>query len=204
MSDFIKVLISGAIVIAFIYGFTKMLELRPPGYWPSNQIIYPYDISRNPYKYKGKSGILDTLDVPLLFAMGGKRVATPYPGGSLEFENMIDEHTAVFGVRAAGQFGVEGSNKIAVELENSDPPEPIRPWRVYVEGSRDVETEDGETVTIGVVRFEGYAPLPDRPPPVRAPAPSSSPTNKGSDTTSASDGTQPPAPIERRLPALTR
>jgi hypothetical protein len=65
-----------------------------------DEIIKPYEISKNAYKLKGHSGILDTKRVMLVGPAGNFPVA--YPGGALRFERMIDEHTATYEVLVGG------------------------------------------------------------------------------------------------------
>jgi hypothetical protein len=134
-------------------------------YRASDEIISPYEISRNPYKLKGHYGILDTVNVPLLMGTGGV-VATSirYPGGGLKFEKMIDEHTATYSV-LVGEGSVIPDGEIAVILPNSDPPDSSRPWRVFVEGPMEGVNGFGAAIQVVRVRFEGYyVPLPPQQP----------------------------------------
>jgi hypothetical protein len=210
MGSFLKALLvlailAGLVVAGLVFlGGGAISHLDSAAYRPSDELLFPSEISKNPYKYEGRSGILDTMNVLIL--MGGRKTRVPYPGGSLVFVNMLDEHTAVFDVRISGQFGEESSNQIAVKLEDSNPPEPMRPWRVYVEGPIDATNGLGATVSLASVRFEGYADPPVRPvttevpeTPSRESAPNTQPATSDVDVPATQDA-QPPAPIERRPP----
>lgn len=194
------------------------------GYHPSDDLMNPYDLSKNPYKYKGKSGILDTLHVTLI-GPNGTGLKLPYPGGGLRFEKMIDEHTATYAV-LAGDQDVLPDGEIAVELDNSDPPKPTVPWRIYVIGPMDGVNGFGQDIKVSEVKFEGYYAQPTPPSdapqsssPVTAqpsenqasqpPANSDSVISSGTqsapkvDTAPANDApssAQEPAPIERQSP----
>lgn len=133
-----------------------------PAYHDSNEILFPYDLSKNPYKWKGRSGILDTVDLPIIMGNGARAGNVGYPGGSLKFERMIDEHTATYSVSVAeGSVITEG--EIAVILPNSDPPDSGRPWRVFVEGPMAGTNALGAQLTVVTVRFEGYYSPPPQP-----------------------------------------
>jgi hypothetical protein len=140
------------------------------GYHASNEIIRPYEISRNPYKLKGHSGILDTVNVPILMGAGGVVVTSVrYPGGGLKFEKMIDEHTATYSVLVIEEGSAIPNGEIAVILPNSDPPDSSRPWRVIVEGPMEGVNGFGAAIQVVTIRFEGYyVPLPPQQP-VQAP-----------------------------------
>lgn len=139
------------------------------GYHQSDEVMTPYALSKNPYKWKGHSGILDTVNVPLLMGEGGVVVTTiRYPGGGLKFEKMIDEHTATYSV-LVGEGSVIPDGEIAVILTDSDPPESSRPWRVFVEGPMEAKNGFGAAIQVVTVRFEGYyVPLPPQQQPVQA------------------------------------
>jgi hypothetical protein len=163
----------------------------------SNEVLFPDQISKNPYRWKGHSGIFDTR-VAIEGPAG--RFLAPIPGGCLKFERMIDEHTATFEVLVGGEE-VRPDGEIAVILEDSNPPDPALPWRVFVEGPRNGVNGFGNSITVTTVRFEGYAtiprpvmPTPPAPPPKPVPAPGQPPT------VPLPEGTQPPAPIERQPP----
>jgi len=119
-------------------------------YHASDEVISPYEISRNPYKLKGRSGILK--------------------GGNLKFEKMIEEHTATYAVWA-GEESIIPEGEIAVILPDSDPPNPGQPWRVFVEGPMDAVNGLGNKITVTAVRFEGYyVPSPKSDEVARIPA----------------------------------
>jgi hypothetical protein len=115
-------------------------------YHESNEVITPFALSKNPYKWKGRSGILDTVNVPILMGSSGVVVTSVrYPGGSLKFEKMIDEHTATYSV-LVDEGEVVADGEIAVILPDSDPPDPSRPWRVLVEGPMEGSNGFGATL----------------------------------------------------------
>jgi len=130
-------------------------------YHPSDEVIYPYDISKNPYKLKGHSGILDTVHV--FVGEVGHQFPMVFPGGGLKFERMLDEHTATYEVLTAQREGLVPDGEIAVILPDSNPPEPLRPWRVYVEGPMDAVNGMGASMQITTIRFEGYFIPPPKP-----------------------------------------
>ena len=129
-----------ALLILSVLFFVGLLSKARPsnasaGYHESDEVISPYEISRNPYKFKGHSGILN--------------------GGSLKFEKMIEENTATYAVLAEEE-SVIPEGEIAVILADSDPPDSGRPWRVFVEGPMDAVNGLGNKITVTAVRFEGY------------------------------------------------
>jgi hypothetical protein len=191
-------LVAGLIIWAIADHFGWRSEGTPAqeAYGPSNEILYPDQLSKNPYRWKGHSGILDTR-----IAMEGPagRFLFSYPGGCLKFERMIDEHTATFEV-LVGSEEIMPDGEIAVILEDSEPPDPARPWRVFVEGPREGVNGLGNSITVSTVRFEGYAVIPQPQPQQVAPpipAPQSAPEPPAPPPDNLrSDGT-PPAPIIR-------
>ncbi len=120
----------------------------------SNQVLEPYDLSKNPYKWQGQTGILDTVLVSIPMP-NGQVTHVPYPGGGLRFEKMIDANTATFSVLVGGS-GIFPEGEIAVLLPDSEPPNPMRPWRVSVEGPMEGSTALGAQVKVTAVRFRGY------------------------------------------------
>jgi len=124
-------------------------------YHESDEVLDPYDLSKNPYKWKDHSGILDNVEVPLVMSNGTRVGQVAYPGGCLKFEKMLDEHTAIYSV-LVGEGSVVPDGEIAAILPNSDPPDSRRPWRVFVEGPMEAVNGFGSTITVGAVRFEGY------------------------------------------------
>lgn len=142
-------------------------------YHDSNEILDPYDLSKNPYKWKDHSGILDTVEVPVIMGNGTRMGQVTYPGGCLKFSKMIDEHTAIYEVMVAHEdVGPDG--EIAVLLADSDPPSSLRPWRVFIEGPMEALNGLGQSITLTAIRFEGYY-SPPPPEPAQAPQ-GSSPT----------------------------
>ena len=157
-------------------------DLAANPYHPSDEVLSPYAISKNPYSFKGRSGVLDTLHVPLVTPFGQSSVAIGYPG--LQFEKMIDEQTATYSV-LVGTEAVMPNGEIAVILPNNEPPDSSRLWRVYVIGTIEGVNGLGQTMNVPAVRFEGYyegplsasppqptysAPLPPRPEPSTPPS----------------------------------
>jgi hypothetical protein len=98
-------------------------------YQVSDELLDPSQIASNPYLLQGHSGIL---------------------GGYLRFERMIDEHTATYEVVAPG------GGEIAVKLTDSNPPDPFRRWRVFVERPEEGTNVFGAPIKISAVSFEGY------------------------------------------------
>jgi hypothetical protein len=126
-----------------------------PKYYPSTEVIHPYELSRNPYRWKGRSGILDTAN--LLFDNKLSQCMTmPYPGGGLQFERMLSEHTAIYSVLTIERYGVGSTGELEVILDDNTPPEAKRPWNVLVLGSDEGINGFGGPVQLAVVRFEGY------------------------------------------------
>lgn len=131
-------------------------------YQPSDQVFTPFELSRNTYKYKGQSGILDTRTVYWGNDeyLGGQKWGTP-PTGGLRLERMIDEHTAIYEILTLQRgVGPAPEGEIAVFLPDSNPPDPLRFWRVLVEGVLKGTNSMGATVQVPAVRFEGYAEEP--------------------------------------------
>jgi hypothetical protein len=124
-------------------------------YHESDEVLYPYDLSKNPYQWKGHSGILDTLHVPMVMENGTRMGQVSYPGGCLKFSKMLDEHTAIYDVLVGNQ-SVLPEGVLAVIVPNSEPPNSARPWRVLVEGPIDAVNGLGQTITLTSIRFESY------------------------------------------------
>lgn len=70
-------------------------------YKVSNEVLDPWELSRNRFKWKGTSGILDTARISMGMP-NGQRAYIPYPGGGLHFSKMLDEHTASYDVIVGG------------------------------------------------------------------------------------------------------
>ena len=131
-------------------------------YRPSDQIFTPFELSKEIYRYKGQSGILDTLTIYMTDAgtpLGPEKWGH-WPGGSLRLERMIDEHTAIYKILTLQDGGTAQDGEIAVLLPDSNPPEPLRFWRVLVEGVLEGTNYMGATIQIPAVRFEGYVEEP--------------------------------------------
>jgi len=194
MGTFLKVIGSICLLVVAVIVGMMIFSDSDFGYSPSNEILPAAGIAQNPYKYEGKSGIVD---------------------GPLFFHNMAGDNEAIYDVVAA-PFGTQ----LAVRLKDNDAPRMLSRIRVYVEGTDDFTNGFGATVKIGEVRFEGYAdPLPQpvpaqspvqpdfdhfAKPPVTQPEPPAqsqppaAPTIEPDQT--SPDGTQPPAPIVRQPP----
>lgn len=127
------------------------------------EVVSPYDLSKNPYRWRGHCDILDTTHVPMVVGNGLRMGYVSYPGGALSFNKMLDEGTAVYEVMAAGEE-VEPQGEIAVGVTDSNPPDSGRPWRVFVEGPMDAVNGLGTTITLTKVRFDGYYSPPQAPP----------------------------------------
>jgi hypothetical protein len=131
---------------------------------PSDEILLPAVVSKNPYKYRGHSGILNTRGFQTTLPDGSLGRTFLGAGNGFQFEKMLDEHTAIYVVRIAGHDGPEEAGEIAVELPNSDPPEPNKLWRVVVTGTEDVMNGFGIPMKIAKLKFEGYyTPPPSKP-----------------------------------------
>jgi|SRR5208283_3663785 len=152
----------------------------------SNDVLDPNDLVKNPYKWKGRSGVLDTVQLPIMAGNGARMGFAPYPGGCMKFNKMLDEHTAVYEVMAYEDGVVQSQGELAVILKDSDPPKSARPWRIFVEGPMGAVNSLDQAMTLTSVRFEGYfVPPSSQPKPEETtPAPA---TTKPEDS-----GTQPP------------
>ena len=212
MSQILKVFLAIGFVIALAIGVilfsnhgglaSDALSLLPDdGYRPSNEVLYPYDISKNPYKFKGHSGILDMRGVPLVLPDGRLVAREAGVGYGLRFEKMINERTATYAVRIGGYDGAEEDNEIAVALPDNDPPEPNRPWRIYVEGAEDFQNGLGATIQVAKIKFEGYYVAPatriEVQPQPSQPEPGSAISQESPQPPPDAGSTQP-APIDRR------
>jgi len=175
MGTFLKVF--GGIsflVVAVIVGM-MLWPHAVPGYTPSDNVLSAAEISKNPYKFKGMSGIMNP--------------------GWMHFSHMAGDQIAIYDASF-----IYSDDQLAVTMDDNDPPSTNRRWRVYVEGADDFTNELGASVRIGEVRFEGYADPPPQPiytPPPVQPQPEPQPQPAPAP---APDGTQPAAPIERQPP----
>ena len=153
-------------------------------------IIDPQEIVANPYRLKGRYGVLDPAHVWIRVDDGSLRRVSCL-GPCLHFEKMIDAHTATYEIGSAGE--------IALSLEDSDPPDVTRPWHVYVEGSREGTNGFGATIHVATLRFDGYGLMPTQISSPAPPPPAVPPTAAPAQDLSTRDE-QDPAPIERVPP----
>lgn len=178
------------LIVAAVVGFAMFGDSNPfasdAGYSPSDEVLNPAEISKNPYQWKGHSGILDTAHV-FVHMPNGQNVPIPYPGGGLKFEKMIDEHVATYSVMAAEEEVIP-DGEIAVELPDSTPPDPRQMWRVFVEGPMDAVNGLGTKIQVSEVKFEGYYTPPAQP---VAPAPPQTPDPQQAAPADAPPTTEP-------------
>jgi TonB family protein len=154
-----------------VFSYSGAAQRVPPNSTVKNStasdgVIEPIDISKNPYRLRGHSGILDTRRVPLLVGDGTIQYA-PYPGGNLRFSKMISERTAAYQV-LVGREDVYPDGEILVELPDSTPPDSNKLWRVTVIGPSEAVNGLGNTIVVCKVKFLSYY----EPPPQPAPPPS--------------------------------
>ena len=81
--------IFAALLLAFL-GFSRA----------EAQSFDPNSLVKNPYQFKGHSGILNTNGTPVLMPNGAQLRGTLIPFACMRFEKMLDEHTAMFEVEA--------------------------------------------------------------------------------------------------------
>lgn len=136
----------------------------------SAEVLLPYELSKNPYKWKGHSGVLDTRRAPYITPNGS--VAPMLPLGSIKFDKMLDEHTALYDVMTLGDT-LMPDGQIAVILTNSDPPDLQKLWRVLVMGSIPCTNAFGGDAAVTAVKFEEYY----RPSPQSVPEDSAAPSS---------------------------
>lgn len=182
MKSFLKVVVAGVVVLvastAILITSSKShkdtstgisAEATPvaatadagPTYHESNDAIDPYELVKNPYKFKGHSGILDTLDTPVLMDNGARMTSVAYPGGCLQFKKMLDEHTAIFEMMVYQEV-LMPAGEIAVILPDSNPPNSLQKWRVLIDGPYEAVNGLGNQITLTAVRFEGYYTPPPK------------------------------------------
>ena len=173
----------------------------PDGYDPaSNEVFLPYELSKNPYKWKGQSGILDTLNTAYVMP-NGSAAQMGLALGSIKFDKMLDEHTAIYDVMTI-QDTLTPDGQIAVILPDSDPPDLRRPWRVLVIGSLDGTNAFGGNVTVAAVKFEQYyTPLPK--PAETEPAPTPISSQEPSAATQSIEPTGTWTPLSHTADAIT-
>lgn len=126
-------------------------------YHESDEVMEPYKLSKNPYQWRGHSGILE-MRMPVIASNGVFVSVVPLAG--LKFRKMISEHIAVYEVMVSNE---ESGDELAVILPNSEPPDVTRPWRILVDGPLEATTSMDTPLTITAVRFEGYYSTPKPP-----------------------------------------
>jgi ribosomal protein L40E len=189
------------------FGIATSSEATPDdGFNPdSTESFTPYLLSKNPYRWKGHSGILDTQYTTEIWPNGNIMLLPGYGGTGIHFAKMLDEHTATYDVMTVVVAGSGGSSyipdgQIAVIVPNNTPPDPQKPWKVLVEGPATGTNAFGADLTVTTVKFEGYYEPPP-PPPVPAPVPAPTTTPAAP---AQSNATQPQAePESAPKPALS-
>jgi hypothetical protein len=148
-----------------------MDEIEPPS---AGIIIHPYDILRNPFKFKNNMVTLDLVSRPILnngsFVQYSEGVLTVDPRirnqfglMGLRFHKMVSENTGLYDV-----MGIEGSfhassdpiflGQIAVTSSAKNGELVVdRDWRVEPLGTIQGTNALGATLDVPVVKFWGYA-----------------------------------------------
>jgi hypothetical protein len=172
MRSFLKAIGIAAFLVLVVFSLIKFSRENQQskatvGYHASDEILWPYEIIKNPYKFMGHSGILD-IRMPFV-GYRGEVVANPWNlVGGLKFEKMIDEHVAIYSVNAYDQEGERTvtmqEGELAVILTDNEPPDISHPWRVFVEGQMEGVNGFGSKIKVTTVRFEGYCHLPLKKP----------------------------------------
>jgi len=152
------------------FGIQANSETTPnDGFNPdSNESFTPYLLSKNPYKWKGHSGILNTQYTTGIWPNGN---ISQVAGYGVRFARMLDEQTAVYDVMTVNFSYLSSpfpNGQIAVIVPNSTPPDPQKQWKVLVEGPVTGTNAFGATMNVTVVKFEGYYE-PPVPTPTTAP-----------------------------------
>lgn len=160
-----------------------------PTFQPTHEVLAPVQLSKNAFKWKGQSIILDTIRMPVIMGNGALMGYLPYPGGNLRFEKMLDEHTATFEVLASDGEDVVSQGEIAVITADSNPPDSSKPWQVVVAAPMSGENGMGGPVTISAVRFAGYYVPPAK-------------TSEDESTTKPAAGTVDPKPASDDQPSI--
>jgi hypothetical protein len=124
-------------------------------YHESDELLEPYKLAKNPYQWRGHSGVLVTR-MPVIDPTGFVGYV-PLPG--LKFDKMISEHIAIYDVIVTNE---ESGDQLAVILSNSEPPKIGQAWRILVEGPLNGTSGLGAPLTITAVRFEGFYEPPPR------------------------------------------
>jgi hypothetical protein len=171
------------------------------GYNPeSAEVLLPYELSKNPYKWKGRSGILDTQRATYVMPNG---TAAPMGIGlgSIKFDKMLDEHTALYDVMTVDNT-LMPDGQIAVLLPDSDPPNLRKLWKVLVVGSLDGTNAFGSGVTVTEIKFEEYYTPPPKPA-AAEPAPASISSQEQSATAQSSEPTGTWTPLSHSADAIT-
>ena len=139
MGTFLKVF--GGIsflVVAVVIGVV-FLSPAASRYMPSDTVLEANQIARNPYKFKGMSGIMAP--------------------GEMHFSHMAGDQIAVYDMNF-----IYNDDQLAVVVDNNDPPKTNDLWwRVYVEGADDFTNGLGASVQVAEVHFEGYTDPPPQP-----------------------------------------
>jgi hypothetical protein len=130
----------------------------------SNDVFDPNGLVKNPYQFKGHSGILNTNGTPVLMPNGSPLRGTLIPFACMKFERMLDEHTAVYEVQAYEDGVLMPQGELAVSVRDSVAPDPSRRWRILVEGPMEGWNGFGAKITVTAIRFDGYyVPPPPTP-----------------------------------------
>jgi hypothetical protein len=112
MSTFLKVFGGISLLAVAVVVILMFLPQALGEYSPSDRVLDANGVARNPYKFKGSSGITN-------------------PGG-MHFSNMAGDQTAVYDMNF-----VYNADQLAVVVEDNEPQHTNRWWRVYVEGADD-------------------------------------------------------------------
>jgi hypothetical protein len=167
LGSFLKAVVGISLLgFAAFYG-ARYLSGGMGGYTPSDQVLNAAEISKNPYRFKGMSGVMNA--------------------NRLRFSNMAGDQTAIY-----DNVLSYSSDQLAVHVDNNEPPSTGRWWRIYVDGTMNGTNGFGAPITIGEVRFEGYADPSPQPVAIPVLPPPAQPA--------ATPEEQTPAPIERQPP----
>jgi hypothetical protein len=136
--------------------------------------IHPYDLTRNPFLMKNHLVMLDPHSYPVLLD-GNLLQYERYTGEpnilsrelvGLRFEKMLDEQTALFAVLGFNRAGImsdradegmESIGELAVLVpSDSLQPDPQELWTVEPLGALHGTNGFGASVSVPLVRFDGY------------------------------------------------
>jgi hypothetical protein len=141
-------------------------------------MLHPYDLLRNPFKFKNSLVILDVVSRPVLyngtFVQYAEGYVDPRPGGQLSqtglrFRKMVSQDTGLYDVMGLeGNFNASGDSdllgEIAVVSSTQDAELDLdRRWKVEPLGTLQGTNAFGATLDVPVVRFWGYAAQVDGP-----------------------------------------